>query len=56
MAFEGFELSQISVPDPAGPVSLRVRLVSLIYVDQLLVGQAAYVGGLVEAGTGEPVG
>lgn len=25
MAFEGFELSQITVPDPAGPVSLRVR-------------------------------
>lgn len=25
MAFEGFELSQISVPDPAGEVSLRVR-------------------------------
>ena len=25
MAFEGFELSQISVPDPAGDVSLRVR-------------------------------
>lgn len=25
MAFEGFDLSQISVPDPAGPVSLRVR-------------------------------
>jgi len=25
MAFEGFELSQITVPDPAGEVSLRVR-------------------------------
>jgi haloacetate dehalogenase len=25
MAFEGFELSQITVPDPAGDVSLRVR-------------------------------
>ncbi|TAL29866.1 MAG: alpha/beta hydrolase [Phenylobacterium sp.] len=25
MAFEGFELSQIAVPDPAGEVSLRVR-------------------------------
>lgn len=25
MAFEGFELSQIAVPDPAGPVKLRVR-------------------------------
>jgi haloacetate dehalogenase len=25
MAFEGFELSQITVPDPAGGVSLRVR-------------------------------
>jgi len=25
MAFEGFQLSQISVPDPAGEISLRVR-------------------------------
>lgn len=38
------------------PVSLGVRLVSVINDDQQHVGQAAYVRGLVEAGTGEPVG
>ena len=38
------------------PVSLGVRLVSVINDDQQHVGQAAYVRGLVEAGGGEPVG
>jgi len=38
------------------PVSLGVRLVSVINDDQQHVGQAAYVRGLIEAGSGELVG
>jgi uncharacterized damage-inducible protein DinB len=38
------------------PVSLGVRLVSVINDDQQHVGQAAYVRGLIESGGGEPVG
>ena len=38
------------------PVSLGVRLVSVINDDQQHVGQAAYVRGLIEAGRAELVG
>lgn len=38
------------------PVSLGVRLVSIINDDQQHLGQAAYVRGLIEAGSGELVG